>query len=215
MPDTPEIVANADEIWTVNRGVFHFQHDIAFVMDYIEGEAYRFPVYGARLWNHDHHLITSVRPDYWPPHVHRFPFEEIYTWLQLWPKLKWTDCHGVERETGGAPAHGDWWVNSIPYVLAYAAWLGVRKLNVWGGDYAHHNSGRVEDGHPNVAGWAMALEAMTGMVTRGYGNTTLMDTSMRGHIYGYPPHLDPRPNAVSRRAAFRKLAGIDKEDSDG
>jgi hypothetical protein len=87
--------------------------------------------------------------------------------------------------------------------------------HVWGGDYHHHNSGRVEDGHPNVAGWAMALEAMTGMQIRGHGNTTLMDTSSRGYIYGYPPHLDPRPAAVARRAAFRRLAGIDQEEGNG
>lgn len=210
-PDTPELLANADEVWTVNRGVFNIPHDLCFVMDYIEGEAFRYPIYGARLWNHDRHVITSERPADWPDHVLRYPFEEIYSWTQEWPKIKWTDSRGVEYETGAAPAHGDWWVNSIPYVIAYAAWIGVKRLNVWGGDYHHHSSGRVEDGHPNVSYWAAEVERMTGMITGGPPTSTLFDSNQRSYIYGYQPHMDPRPQAVARRAQFRRLAGIDPE----
>jgi len=214
-PDTPEHLARADEVWAINRGVFHHQHDLHWCMDYIEGEANKWPWYGARLWNHDRWTITSERADGWPAHVLRYPFEEIYTWIQAFPKVKWTDCHGIERETGGAPSFGDWWINSVPFVLAYAAWIGVKKLNIWGGDYHHHNSGRVEDGHPNVAAWAAWLDAACGMKVWAPPSSTFMDTNLRGHIYGYPPHLDPRPHATAKRAAFRRLAGIDKGETDG
>ena len=213
-PDTPDVLAASDEVWTVNRGVFNIPHDVAFVMDFIEGEANRWPVYGARLWNHDRHVITSERPDDWPPHVHRFPFEEVYSWLSRWPKQKWTDLDGTEYESAGPPTQVDWWINSIPFVVAYAGWIGVKHLKLWGADYHHHNSGRVEDGHPNVAYWLAQMERV-GMTITLPQTTTLLDVNMRHAIYGYPPHMDPRPAAVARRAAFRRLAGIDQEAADG
>jgi hypothetical protein len=73
----------------------------------------------------------------------------------------------------------------------------------------------VEDGHPNVAAWAAWLDAAVGMKVWAPPSSTFMDTNVRGHIYGYPAHLDPRPHATAKRAAFRRLAGIDKGDSDG
>ena len=85
-PDTPDILWQADEIWGINRGIFSIEHDMNFVMDWVEGEALRFPVYGAKLFNHHKPIITSEVPAGWPEHIKRFPFEEIWTWLQCWPK---------------------------------------------------------------------------------------------------------------------------------
>jgi hypothetical protein len=72
----------------------------------------------------------------------------------------------------------------------------------------------VEDGHPNVAYWLAQMERV-GMTITLPQTTTLLDVNMRHAIYGYPPHMDPRPAAVARRAAFRRLAGIDQEAADG
>jgi hypothetical protein len=38
----------SDEVWTLNRGVFHTPHDLLFVMDHIQGEALSYPRYGAK-----------------------------------------------------------------------------------------------------------------------------------------------------------------------
>jgi len=99
-------------------------------------------------------------------------------------------------------------------VICYAAFIGVKRLNLWGADYRHHNSGRVEDGHPSVAYWLAHMEHV-GMTITVPQSSTLLDINQRHVIYGYPPHMDPRPAAVARRAAFRRLAGIDTGEADG
>lgn len=208
-PHTPDVLWQADEVWIINRGLFNIQHDLAWVMDFVEGEANNFPVYGAKLWNHDKPIITSERPDDWPGHVHRYPFEEIWSWQSQFPKVKWTDCYGTERESVGPPAHQDWLHNSVPYIINYAAWLGVKIMYTWGLDYHHHKSGRVEDGHVNCGYWTGCSE-FAGMKIVPYDQSTFLNANQRGYIYGYPPGMDPRPIAVSRRAAFRRFAGLDK-----
>jgi hypothetical protein len=214
-PNPPDVLWQADEVWGINRGLYNINHDVQFVMDYLEGECFRFPVYGAKLYNHDKPIITSEVPDNWPAHIHRFPFEEIWTWLSGFPKEKWTDIHGIERETAGPPAHQEWWHNSVPYILAYAAYIGVQKLYCWGLDYHHHKSGRVEDGHTNVAYWTGFLER-AGLQVIPYADSTFLSANQRGYIYGYPEHRDPRPAAVAKRAQFQRFAGLDKpEVTDG
>lgn len=210
----PDVLWQADEVWGINRGIYSITHDVQFVMDYLEGECFRWPVYGAKLHNHDKPIITSEVPDGWPSHIHRFPFDEIWTWLSGFPKEKWTDIHGIERESVGAPVHQEWWHNSVPFIFAYAAFIGVQKVYCWGLDYHHHKSGRVEDGHTNVAYWVGFLER-AGLQVIPYDQSTFLSANQRGYIYGYPEHLDPRPPAVAKRAMFKRFAGMDREKDDG
>lgn len=176
----------SDEVWTLNRGVWHVPHDLLFVMDHIQGEANSYPRYGARLWQHDKPIITSDTAEGWPAHVRAFPFADIQAW---------------QREIVGA-VHGDWFHNSLAYILLYAAYIGVQELTVWGADYHHHRSGRVEDGHPNVAYWAGVLERV-GLHVRVPDSSTFLGANQRSYIYGYRD--DPRDAAVERRARFRNL----------
>jgi hypothetical protein len=175
-----------DEVWTLNRGVWHVPHDLLFVMDHIQGEADHYPEYGARLWRHNRPIITSDTAGGWPAHVHRFPFEQVQAWLR----------------DGVNPVHGDWFHNSLAYILVYAAFIGVRELTVWGADYHHHRSGRVEDGHPNVAYWAGVLERV-GLTVRAPSASTFLNANQRGYIYGYRD--DPRDEARARRERFINL----------
>lgn len=185
--DLSEHLQGVDEIWTLNRGVTLFRHDLVFVMDHLGGEADRFPRYGAALWRHDKPIITSDDCDGWPAHVHRYPLAEIWEWLRVHLN----------------PMHGDWWHNSVAYILAYAAFIGVKELRVFGADYSHHNSGIVEDGHPNVAYWVGKLEA-AGLVTRPCGDSHFLNCAQRGWMYGYRD--DPR-RVPAARGRFRALTG--------
>lgn len=202
-PHTPDVLWRSDEIWTINRGGFSIVHDLLFVMDWIENEAKRFPTYGAKLHNHDRPIITSVKPQWWPAHTHEYPFDEIWTWLQTTLKKP--------------PVHCDWWHNSVPFIIAYAAFIGVERLYCWGLDYFHHKSDRVEDGHTNVAYWCGRLEEV-GLEVIPYDKSTFLNANQRGWIYGYPPDGDPRPPAQAARQRFRILAGIEplpEEESGG
>lgn len=190
--DLTEVVDGVDEVWTLNRGGGAFRHDLLWVMDHIQGEADQYPRYGASLWRHDKPIITSDDADGWPAHVHRYPFRLVWNWL----------AKTVQ------PNHGDWYHNSLAYILPYAAWIGVRELRVFGADYHHHSSGVVEDGHPCVAYWAGRLES-TGLVVRPSEGSGFLNADRRDWIYGY--RHDPR-TAPARRARFRALVGLDADE---
>ncbi len=183
--DLSDALLGADEIWTLNRGGPVFRHDLLWVMDNIQGEADQWPAYGATLWKHDKPIITSDNAEGWPDHVYLYPWDEIQTWLTETVK----------------PAHDGWFHNSVPYILVYAAFIGVTELRVYGGDFASHNNGTVESGHPNVAYWVGCLER-TGLIVRPYANSQFLNASQRDYIYGY--RYDPRKIKQSR-AKFRAL----------
>ena len=125
--------------------------------------------------------------------VYLYPWDEIMAWL-------------VEKVN---PIHGDWFHNSVAYILVYAAFIGVKELRVFGADYASHNNGTVEAGHPNVAYWVGCLER-AGLIVRPYANSQFLNAAQRDHIYGY--RNDPR-RVPFNRAKFQEL--INKGSSNG
>lgn len=185
--DLSDALDGADETWTLNRGFGLVPHDLLFVMDHIQGEADKFPRYGAALWKHDRPIITSDNADGWPEHVHLYPFRDIWNWL-------------IDTVN---PLHGDWYHNSVAYILCYAAFIGVQELRVFGADYHQHSSGVVEDGHPNVAYWAGKLEA-AGLRVRVPPESGFLNANQRNWIYGYRD--DPRAIRQAR-AQFRAMTG--------
>ncbi len=170
-------VCAVDETWTLNRGVTLFRHDLAFVMDHIQGEADAYPNYGAALWRHDRPIITSDANEGWPPHVHRYPFAEITHWLD--------DLINQ--------SHSDWWHNSVAYIVCYAAFIGVKELRVFGADYTNHSNGVVENGHANVAYWVGVMEQV-GLVVKPESSSGFLNANQRDYIYGY--QNDPRQRYI-------------------
>lgn len=189
--DLSEACIGADEIWTLNRGANVFHHDLLWVMDHIQGEADKHPRYGASLWKHDKPIITSDTLDGWPDHVHPYPFKAVWNWL-------------IDKVN---PMHGDWFHNSVAYIVVYAAFIGVRELRVFGADYANHVNGVVEDGHPCVAYWVGKMEA-AGLIVKAPGDSQFLGINQRGWIYGY--RHDPR-TIPSNRKRFRDLVGLPPE----
>lgn len=186
--DLSDSLAGVDETWTLNRGHSAFQHDLCFVMDHLGGESDKFPRYGASLWNHSKPIITSDNCDGWPAHVHKFPFKEVWNW------------------TIGAvnPQHGDWYHNSVAYIIVYAAYIGVKELRIFGADYSMHSSGVVEDGHPCVAYWVGKMEQV-GLRVMAPGDSAFLNINQRSWIYGYRD--DPR-RIPANRARFRAMVGM-------
>lgn len=191
--DLADACTGMDEVWTLNRGGNAFKHDLLWVMDHIQGEADKHPRYGASLWKHDKPIITSDNLDGWPPHVRRYPFEAIWNWLAF-------DVN---------PMHGDWFHNSLAYILVYAAWIGIKELRVFGADYANHHSGVVEDGHPCVAYWVGRLESV-GLTVKVPEESQFLGCNQRRWIYGY--RHDPRTIPTNRKR-FRDLVGLPAEES--
>jgi SAM-dependent methyltransferase len=144
------------------------------------------------LWKHDKPIITSDNCAGWPDHVSKLPIREMWRWVSSTIN----------------PMHGDWYHNSLAYILLYAAFIGVRDLRVFGADYATHSSGTVEDGHPNVAYWVGKLEA-TGLVVTMPADSSFLNANQRGHIYGY--QRDPR-TIPANRARFRAMVGLEPDE---
>jgi hypothetical protein len=166
--DPGDTVWGRDETWTLNRGALVFRHDLAFVMDYLDGERAAWPRYGALLHRHDRPIITSVAPD-WPGHVTAYPQE------------------AVRRHFG--PGH-DYFHNSVPWIVAYAIWCGVRELTLWGCDYTHERSNGREDDRANAEYW-VALARAAGMAVLIPETSTLCNAARGAYHYGYPEPLPP------------------------
>ena len=186
--DLSDAILGVDEVWTLNRGINAFPHDLGFVMDHIGGEADKYPRYGASLWHHHKPIITSDNCEGWPAHVHKFPFKEVWNW------------------TIGAvnPMHGDWYHNSVAYIMVYAGFIGVQEIRVFGADYSGHHSGVVEDGHPCVAYWVGKMEAV-GLRVVVPPDSAFLNVNQRSWIYGY--QNDPR-RIPANRARFRAMVGL-------
>jgi SAM-dependent methyltransferase len=100
--------------------------------------------------------------------------------------------------------HGDWYHNSVAYIVVYAGFIGVKELRVFGADYSSHSSGVVEDGHPNVAYWVGKMEAV-GLKVVAPADSAFLNINQRHWLYGY--QNDPR-TIPANRARFRAMVGL-------
>jgi hypothetical protein len=79
-------------------------------------------------------------------------------------------------------------------ILAYALFIGVREIRLYGADYVIRGSDHMEENRPNCEYWVGFLRGM-GIVVKVPRGTTLLNTDMNKRIYGYArdPILDPLP----------------------
>jgi len=160
-----------DEVWTCNRGGRLWQHDLCFIMDDLKREAALDPAYGDWIEAYPGPVITScASPDYtarFGDNVHALPLGRIMLWMRQ---------HRLR-----AYLH-----NSIPIMVAYAAWIGVKEIYIHGADYTRPDGQIVEWGRANLEYLIGALEVM--------GCTIGLSAGLRlcghnehppGWVYGY------------------------------
>lgn len=166
-----------EEVWGINGGVNQFvgriQWDILWVLDHLRGEEAREPVYAGyiRRWLErfpSSHLITTQADDSWPTSVHEYPLGEIA---------------GVLTSMGGGP-ESVWFRNSIPMIMAYCWFIGVKKVFLFGADYHHEAIKRREDDKGNAEAWCLFYKLTGGKLIMPK-DTTLMDSNKPFAIYGY------------------------------
>lgn len=162
-----------DELWTVNKGLDVFpQANRCFVMDDVYDYAARHPSYGAGMRRFSGEIIgqTSL------PHDNSIPFTD-------YPLAEVIDFWGLSS------VH---WLHtiSIGYVLAYAGFLGVKKLMLAGVDCSWPNRPDLsEAGHGIVCYWIGRLEGK-GCQVEINSTSTLNQTRMHDRyewrrFYGY------------------------------
>lgn len=161
--NTPDTVHGRDEVWAINRGGLALRHDVLWVMDHVGGEEAKFPRYGENLRRHDRPIITSDDLEGWPAHVHSYPLEAVRAHF--------------------GPAH-DYYHNSVAYILAYACWLGVREVTLWGCDYHYDGNPAREPDRANAEYW-VAVCRERGMAVAVPHTTTLLNANKQPWFYGY------------------------------
>lgn len=160
--------AVVDEVWTFNRGIRLFEADLAFVLDEIEPEARKDPAYGAMLRRYEKPIISTRYTDL-VPSCHVYPGPEI--------------LDSIEKRAGVTDPY---WHNSVPMALAYAWFIGVQEVTLWGADYTLPNGQVLEDARANCEfwiGWLRACGVRVGVPLE----STLMNTRQTGgelRIYG-------------------------------
>lgn len=162
-----------DELWTVNKGIdFLPQADVAWIMDDVYDYATRHPAYGESMRRFGGQIIgqTTLPNDGSIPFT-EYPLEAV---LQHWGM----SCHN--------------WLHtiSIGYILAYAGFIGVKRLMLAGVDLSWpHRPDLSEAGNAVVCYWIGRLES-AGCGVEINSTSTLNATNMHGryewrHLYGY------------------------------
>lgn len=202
----------ADEVWTLNKGIRHIRCDVAFVMDDMVGEGRKSEQYRRDLDACSAPIITSIVDDdvramYPNAVIHRYPLAHVL----------WSVGFAVERARGKAIERITdqdcvrngvamrYFQNSVPYMLAYAWFIGVKRLRLYGADYTFPNQPAREDDRANCEYWVGIVRAL-GMEVSLPDTTTLLDTRYQKGLYGFgarqplvkPPTVDDLARYAAR-----------------
>lgn len=186
---TPPL-APVDEVWTVNKGLRTVRADLAFVMDDLVDEARKSERYGEDIANCPIPVITSTVDApvkaRWPKAL-AYPLEEV---LSFWgARLNWMRTGKTEMSATDALNIGldeaGYFNNSIPYMLAYAGYIGVNNVALFGCDYTFPGSPAREDDRANAEFWISALQFGLGVRFQYPSRTTIMARNLPRTFYGF------------------------------
>ncbi len=152
----------ADETWAINVGLRLGRYDLVFVMDDLLQFGIQHKKYGLDLRGANIPIITSTRYATYPKSV-AYPLREVV-------------------ETYGRV--NAYFHNSIPYVLAYALFIGVKHMILFGADYHHEATKAREEDRANAEYW-VGFCRHAGMRIEVVQGTTLLNTHKQPHFYGY------------------------------
>jgi len=193
--DYDPVAPTADEVWTLNKALRTVKGDVGFVMDDMIGEHRRSSRYGEDLDDLSMPIITSTVDrdvlDMYPklaPNLHPYPINEVLN--QIGARILHARGQGgsVQLGTNEVKETGDiagyYLHNSIPFMLAYALFLGVEKVQLFGADYTYPGMVAREDDRANTEYWVGMLRAF-GVEVWTTSDTTLLNQMKQPHIYGY------------------------------
>lgn len=116
-----------DEVWVVNSGYGPFRCDKAWIMDDLRRVAQRFPKWAEEFKTIDVPIITCRSYPEYPTSV-EFPLEAVKECL-----------------------HDDLFTTTVAYAIAYATYIKVKELYLYGCDYWYPHSAAVEPGIGEVS----------------------------------------------------------------
>lgn len=116
-----------DEVWTVNSGYGPFKCDKAWIMDDLRRVATRFPGWAEELKTLDVPIITC----------------------RAYPEFKSSVAYPIEQVKDSI--HDDLFTTTVAYAIAYATYINVKELFLYGCDYWYPESAAVEPGIGEVS----------------------------------------------------------------
>lgn len=197
------------EVWTLNKALRTVKADLGFVMDDMVGEGRRADTYREDLDGVTIPIITSevddaTRAMYPHADLRKYPLSEVL----------WYAAYVLERRTSASDTISPaklmmrrdavcYQHNSLPYIMAYALYIGVKTLMLFGVDYTHPSNPQEarEDDRANAEFWCGVLTAC-GVRLVVPDSTSLLNRCYRKPMYGYgarQPLLDiPTPDDIAR-----------------
>ena len=164
-----DVDSRSDEVWTVNRGIRLIEADMAFVLDELPDEIANDPAYGEALEAYKKPIIsTRCAPSVSTATL--YPAPEILECLQ--------SVHGM-------PIDDPYWHNSLPMVLAYALFIGVEQVTLWGCDYQSQQGQPLEADRSNCEYWVGVCRALGMRVGVPQGSNLLNQHAHDGKLWVY------------------------------
>lgn len=190
---TPPL-APVDEVWTLNKGIRTVKADLAFIMDDLIEEARRSERYGEEIAECHLPVITSTVD---PMVKGRFPNALEYPLVDVasfWGARIMAARTGKTEYSGEeALKHGLdeclYFNNSIPYMLAYAGFIGVKNIALFGVDYTFPGSVAREDDRANAEYWIAMLQGSLGISFQYPSRTTILNKDKGRQLYGFNGRL--------------------------
>jgi len=164
--DPDEVV---DEVWTVNRGLRVFEADMAFVLDELPDEIANDPHYGDAIMGYQKPIISTT-------------CDPRAVWCRTYPAADILDCLRIEY---GIELRDPYWHNSMPMIMAYALYIGVKELTLWGCDYTSEGGLSLEDDRANLEYWIGMCRALGMRVGVPTDTTLLNQRKHSGGLYVY------------------------------
>jgi hypothetical protein len=193
-------IPKADEVWSLNKSLRTLKADFGFVLDDWVGEYRKSAAYmtDIAVLTKTMPIMTTIKDSEViamteqlggnPDNVVEFPIkalrdalgEHFYTLCRAeYPPGM--DKAQFVRQKGNSLLYMK---NSVPLILAYAWYIGVGSIYLFGADYTHPMSNAREADQPNAEYWCGFLEAC-GVSLYIPQDTTLKSARIGGAIYGY------------------------------
>lgn len=183
------------EVWTLNKALRSVKSHFGFVLDDLIGEYNKDPTYIRDIRRLGLPIITTTVDQPVLDMVNsgegsqstflEFPILELRNKLgDVFGTMYKGQGKYSERERNLMGRDLLYLKNSFPMMLAYAWFIGVKTIFVYGADYTHPAGQRREDDQPNAEFWVGFCRGQ-GIQVVLTGDTTLCSTRDGKELYGY------------------------------
>jgi len=187
-------IPRCDEVWCLNKGLRTLKCDVGFILDDLVGEARRSSEYAEDIKHFGLPIITTsvdhdVKALFPEVNLHELPMEKMHWQMGVrWLLATGMPVEEIIKRNDHVKIIGEdlcrYTTNSVPVMIAYALYIGVRRIYLYGADYTYPGQDATEDGRGSCSYWVGFARAQ-GMQVHVNKDSTLLDTRDPKKLYGY------------------------------